>query len=114
MEEDLKELTLPSFLIQPILENAFVYGISQTTEHCSLMVSAYRKGEDIVLTVSNTGRQITAKRLDEVNRLLAGEMPPEAFQGKNNGTALYNIRERLAIFSTGGRQSVWKQRNAVP
>ena len=101
MEEDMTELTLPSFLIQPILENAFVYGISQTTEHCSLMVSAYRKGEDIVLTVSNTGRQITAKRLDEVNRLLAGEMPPEAFQGKNNGTALYNIRERLAIFFSG-------------
>lgn len=101
IDEGLLELELPSFIIQPILENAVVYGVSQTLLHCALTVEARRTGQAVCLSVANTGSLIEPERLTEVNALLAGEIPRESFQGKSNGLALYNIGERLAIFFNG-------------
>ena len=101
IDEGLSELKLPSFIIQPILENAIVYGVSQTLMQCVLTVEAYRRQGDIVLSVSNTGKLIDPQRLAEVNGLLAGEVPLENFRGNHNGLALNNLRERLNIFFNG-------------
>lgn len=101
IEEGLLQLRFPSFILQPILENAVLYGISQTLDDCSLTVKAVETSEQIVLSVANTGRLITRERLQEINDLLSGEDMPESFKGKSNGLALNNIKERLAIFFDG-------------
>lgn len=101
VDEKLLGMELPSFILQPILENAFVYGISQTLDACTLTVDAHEDGSRIVLAVSNTGRLISQQRLQEVNELLSGEVSGGDFKGKRNGLALNNIKERLAIFYHG-------------
>jgi len=105
VEEKLLDMEMPSFILQPILENAVVYGVSQTLEHCTLTVDAYEEGSHIVLNISNTGLPITEQRLQEVNELLSGAVLKEEFKGKRNGLALNNIKERLSIFF-GGRASI--------
>ena len=105
VNEELLELEMPSFILQPILENAVVYGVSQTLDKCALTVDAYEEEGRIVLAVSNTGLPITEQRLQEVNGLLSDKVSVEAFKGKGNGLALNNIKERLAIFY-GGRASI--------
>lgn len=67
-------MELPFFILQPILEKAFVYGISQTLDACTLTVDAHEDESRIVLAVSNTGRLISQQRLQEVNELLSGEV----------------------------------------
>lgn len=101
IDEKLLELPLPSFILQPILENAIVYGISQTLENCELLVEAHEDEEKIAISVANTGLLITPERLLEVNELLSGGISPEDFSGNRNGLALYNIKERFAIFYAG-------------
>lgn len=101
IEEQLLQLQLPSFILQPILENAVLYGISQTLDDCSLTVKAVETPEQIILSVANTGILITRERLQEINSLLSGEASPDAFKGKRNGLALNNIKERLVIFFDG-------------
>lgn len=101
IDEKLLDLELPSFILQPILENAIIYGISQTLDYCTLTVDAYENESGIILSVSNTGQPITPKRLQEINSLLSGRTPLESFQGSHNGLALNNIKERLAIFFNG-------------
>lgn len=100
-DETLLDLELPSFLLQPLLKNAVMYGISQTLEHCIINVSSERQGSDIILSVFNTGLPVPRQRLLEINSLLSGDTPIESFQGRHNGMALYNIRERLIIFFHG-------------
>lgn len=101
IDEKLLDLKLPSFILQPLLENAIIYGISQTLEHCTLTVHAYEKEDDVILSVSNTGLPITPQRLQEINALLSGSISLESFQGTHNGLALNNIKERLTIFFNG-------------
>ena len=101
IDDGLMELRFPSFILQPILENAVIYGISQTLEDCCLTVKAVETSDEIVISVANTGLLITENRLREINVLLSGEGMPESFKGKSNGLALNNIKERLAIFFDG-------------
>lgn len=105
VDEKLLHMEMPSFILQPILENAIVYGVSQTLNQCAVTVDIYEEEERVVLIISNTGLPITEQRLQEVNELLSGEVSVEDFKGKRNGFALNNIKERIGIFF-GGRASM--------
>lgn len=100
-DENLLGLELPSFLLQPVLENAIVYGISNTLEHCTITINVSQGDGNIILSVSNTGLPIAPERLEEINGLLSGSTPIESFQSRHNGLALHNISERLSIFFRG-------------
>ena len=101
IDEELLSMELPSFILQPLLENAIIYGASNSLETCRLLVSVIRAEGTVTLKVSNSGLPITEERLKEVNDLLSGRLEPENFHGNRNGMALSNIRERLLIFFHG-------------
>ena len=101
VEDNLLGMELPSLILQPILENAFLYGISQTLDDCTLTVDVHAEESCIILAVTNTGRPITQHRLQEVNEMLSGSVSYENFKGSSNGLALNNIRERINIFFNG-------------
>ena len=101
IDENLLNMEMPSFVLQPILENAIVYGVCQTLDPCTLVVEAYENDSCIVFSVTNTGKMITVQRMQEVNDMLSGKVNAEEFQGSNNGVALKNIKERLYIFFSG-------------
>jgi two-component system LytT family sensor kinase len=46
---------VPSMILQPILENAFRYGIEQTTGVETIRITATRSREQLVVTIHNTG-----------------------------------------------------------
>lgn len=101
IDENLLNMEMPSFVLQPLLENAVVYGVCQTLDPCTLVVEAYENDSYIVFSVTNTGKMITVQRMQEVNDMLSGKVNAEEFQGSNNGVALKNIKERLHIFFDG-------------
>ena len=105
IEEDLMDFQMPSFILQPILENAIIYGVSQTEHPCDLILKAYREEGVVALKISNNGQLISSERLQEVNQLLSREIQSRDFRGNQNGLALYNISERIAIYF-GGRASI--------
>ena len=100
VEDDLN-CKVPSFILQPILENAIIYGVSNTFDCCELKVSISCTEDSFHICVANSGKRIDEGRLQEVNRFLSGQEEPEAFKGNHNGLALYNIKERLRIFFHG-------------
>jgi len=101
VEESLMEMLLPAFVLQPVLENAILYGCSQCREFCEVAVKVSETENEVVITVSNTGQLISWERMQEVNRLLTDGLNPEEFRGNRNGKALFNIKERLKIFFDG-------------
>jgi hypothetical protein len=71
------EASIPSMSLQPLLENAFKHGVERSPVPISITVSAQRRGEDLVVVVSNGGR-------------LPDPMPA-------GGIGLRNCRERLSL-----------------
>ena len=79
VEPGLERAAVPSFVLQPLVENALVHGLGRRTEGGALTIRARREGDDLVLEVHNEGPAL--------------ESPPA---GARPGLGLANTRERLA------------------
>jgi two-component system LytT family sensor kinase len=86
------EAVIPSFLLQPLVENAIKYAVSPQEEGARISLSAQLVGQRLRLTVSDTGPGLRAKA--------ARATLPAAMAGAGNtvstGVGLANIRDRLA------------------
>ncbi|MXP40254.1 sensor histidine kinase [Altererythrobacter soli] len=83
---------IPSFLLQPLVENAVKYAVSPQEEGARISLSAQLVGQRLRLTVSDTGPGLQGK----AQRATL----PAAMMGADNtastGVGLANIRDRLA------------------
>ena len=98
IEEGWQELLLPSFTLQPILENSVIYAVSKTFDECELSIHIFSDEKFVYLELANSGQTITEERLTEINEVLRGQREITEFKGNQNGIALSNIRERLQIY----------------
>jgi sensor histidine kinase YesM len=84
--------TVPSFLLQPLVENAIKYAVSPQEEGARISLSAQLVGQRLRLTVSDTGPGLQASK--------SRSTLPAAFAGSgrpvSTGVGLANIRDRLA------------------
>lgn len=78
-EQGLGAALIPSFLLQPLVENAIKHAVSPAIGPVEVRLSARREGGDLVLSVADSG---------------AGDARPAA---AGTGTGLRNVRERLAL-----------------
>jgi two-component system LytT family sensor kinase len=80
---------VPSFLLQPLVENAVRHGVQESKEHTSIRVSAEASGDELTLRVADDGRGL----------------PPDA--GLQEGIGLRNTRRRLAeLYGAAARLDV--------
>ena len=76
--EDLIELKVPNFILQPLVENAVKHGVAPTSRPVIIRVGARREGRDLILSVSDNG----------------GRAGPG---GSGTGVGLDNARRRLDV-----------------
>jgi hypothetical protein len=81
--EDLLELPVPNFILQPLVENAVKHGVAPTSRPVIVRVGARREGADLILSVSDNGG--------------AGPQAGEAPRGAGTGVGLDNARRRLEV-----------------
>lgn len=84
LSENLKTITLPSMLIQPLVENAVKHGLEPTMDGGEILISGTEKDGILRLEVVDNGMGFKEKR--------------------ESGVGLANIRERLhALYGESGR-----------
>jgi signal transduction histidine kinase len=86
------EAVIPSFLLQPLVENAIKYAVSPQEEGARISLTAQLVGNRLRLTVSDTGPGLRAKAA-------RATLPPTMAGAGNTvstGVGLANIRDRLA------------------
>ena len=80
---------VPSFLLQPLVENAIKYAVSPQEEGARISLSAQRIGQRLRLTVSDTGPGLQATKGQT-------KLPASFGRPVSTGVGLANIRDRLA------------------
>ena len=78
-------VSIPTMVVQTLVENAVKHGIASVTGQASIEVVARREGDQLVIEVADNGRG-----LSDVGR------EPQAGRPKGTGYGLKNIRERLS------------------
>lgn len=81
---------VPTFLLQPLVENAVVHGVGRSQGPCRVAVRSRREGDELYLEVEND--------------LPPGAAPGPARRGDREGVGLQNTRARLAqLYGDRGR-----------
>ena len=77
IEPGLMTLPVPALILQPLVENAIKYGVSRTSRPVTILISARRDGDNVLISVDDDGDVI-------LSDLAHG-----------NGIGLANVRDRL-------------------
>lgn len=78
---EVESATVPSFLLQPLIENAIIHGLRGARRKGTITVTAAREGSELVLAVTDNGMGVAAEQVSS----------------PNGGLGLSSTRERLAI-----------------
>ena len=96
--EAARNAMIPTMIVQPIVENALKHGIRSQSEDSCIIVHAYIDGDQLNLTVKDTGCGLTPEQEHKFER---GEQLSDP---KHSGIGLGNVRDRLQLIY-GGRAS---------
>jgi signal transduction histidine kinase len=91
----LLQALVPSFLLQPLVENSIKHGVSRTTRTVTLRVEAMQDGDDLVVIVEDDGGGRATER-----------------PAPGSGVGLENVRQRLEVLygSRGALQATPRER----
>lgn len=85
VEEELKAVLLPRITLQPIVENSVLHGIrGKLNQEGVIRISAFRRGEDAVITVWDNGVGISPENLMQL-------------YSRKIGYGMKNINERIRL-----------------
>jgi two-component system sensor histidine kinase LytS len=88
IEPRFKEVLIPPFTLQPLVENAVHHAFPHVKNKGQIIIHAYFKDDAMRIVVEDNGKGIPSGRIDEL-----GKHAVESAKG--TGTALHNISERL-------------------
>ena len=94
---------VPSFMLQPVVENAYSHGLKSREEGGRILLRAWMQGKVLVLTVADNGKGMTAEELDAVQTKIA--------QSEQTGRSigLGNISRRIGMLYPGGKMQVYSR-----
>lgn len=94
---ELNETTIPKLLIQPLVENALVHGISNKngTGHVSVDFSMTEDGQYGRVTITDNGKGMTKKQVERLMEAIGQETP---LSEQSTGIAMVNVNKRLKLY----------------
>lgn len=85
------EILVPTFLLQPIVENAVIHGLEPKLSGGGICIRVLRRGDDLHLTITDNGVGMTEKTR---NNLLTAQ---QSHKGHLSGIGVGNVRSRLQL-----------------
>lgn len=82
---------VPPLILQPLVENAYIHGLSSLEQGGVITVSSYKKEDSIYLTVSDTGVGMSP---ESIYKILSKE---DDFED-DYGIGVRNVRDRLELY----------------
>ena len=90
------EILVPSFMLQPLVENAVKHGISARSKGGRIVVRTWKQGQRLWISVADPGEGIDEDKLEKIKRAL------KEGDGSGVGIGLGNIARRLkAMYEDG-------------
>lgn len=95
VDEDLVNVSIPSMILQPIIENAINHGVRDIDWPAVITLSVYRTGKLITISVRDNGRGMSQ---EQIQAILSGNAPVRQKGDETNGVGLGNVVSRLQLF----------------
>ena len=102
VDDSILSLRCPRFILQPLVENSMMHGLSRKRGVKWIAIRMEREKESIIIEVSDSGIGITPDKLLVLRTILRGELGDGAIEKQGTGIGLSNVAERIkAYFGQG-------------
>lgn len=88
----------PRFILQPLVENSIVHGISKCRGRGFISISITQDQEYIIITIFDNGYGISSESLMVIQNVLENKIDIKDFQTENSGFGVYNVSERIKSY----------------
>ena len=95
LPSDLRSFLVPALILQPLVENALVHALPQSTGQFAIYISAKRAGDTVRIIIANNGPSLNSDESIQLARLLKNRDP----EGKLTGLA--GVNRRLKYYYDG-------------
>ena len=93
ISEDAKELYVPRFILQPIMENAIYHGLPGDLSRQGLIrIEAWREDDKLNIVIEDNGEGMTKEQIEAVLSTPAGD------RKRFNGIGISNVNARIRLF----------------
>lgn len=93
IDDQLDELILPKFSLQPLIENYFVHGIDYTRKDNAIRVIASQEGQIVTILIEDNGSGMLEQKMLEINRKMG-----KRDNDLGDSIGLANVNARLASY----------------
>ncbi|MDE7319516.1 MAG: histidine kinase [Lachnospiraceae bacterium] len=95
IDETLLDVRVPSMILQPLVENAFNYGIRNISWTGRIELSVYQRDEKICISIWDNGAGMEPERIEQV---LSGRAQEAEAGAGGSGVGMKNVMERLRLY----------------
>lgn len=92
--EEFNEVMVPKLTLQPLAENALYHGIKNKRGGGKIRIEGEKRGEDLILRVTDNGQGMKKERLQEIQNAIR--------TGERAGFGLSAVAERLRLYYGSG------------
>ena len=100
IEKDCLDIEIPSLILQPLIENAFIHGVESLEENAVIRLHIHRHRDNIHIEVIDNGAGMDEATKEKL--LWHGEgthaIETEKATGQSNGIGVKNVIRRLQLF----------------
>lgn len=105
IQVDPGSVRLPSFTLQPLVENAFIHGLSNTEEGGRIFLRIWQEGAMLRVSIADNGVGMDGERLGALRARLSSR------EHTGQGIGLGNISRRIAMLYPEGELQIYSRLN---
>ena len=105
LPEDIRDIQIPSFTLQPLVENAVVHGISKKETGGRIHLRVWRQDGEVRITVADTGAGMTEEQLTDIRNAVKERRTSKI------GIGLGNIYKRVHILYEHGDVQIYSKKD---
>ena len=100
IDPKLKEMRIPKFTLQPLVENYFAHGVDHRRSDNVISINALKQEGYVEILVVDNGRGMSAEKLAEIQTKLAQRTFEHAvdYSGKRQSIGIVNVHERFVLY----------------
>ena len=105
IQVDEKVVKIPSFTLQPIVENAFIHGLSSMEQGGKVELHVWMEDMDLIVSIIDNGAGMSRERLEKVRQDL------ELGEDLTRGIGIGNISRRIHMLYETGKFEIDSKEN---
>ncbi len=100
--EELKNIMIPKFILQPLVENCFTHGFRDSLPPWEIFVHVLMEKNKLIVNVEDNGKGIEKERLEQIFKCIRENKTISDTNKSKNSIGIINVKQRVEMICPAG------------